>query len=207
MGMFDTYFIESKCPNCGHEITEWQGKDLECLFTEYKLGDTISKAFDNLKYVRVYARCRPPGFKLINLQEGTVTYPGMKKEDIWGCGEELDAVIRIENHRLVSFKQLVDDDVIAFKEDLPDRIGLDHLQESKHERLGYSTKNAIEIRIGGLWIHIPEWLNIEVTGVERVQEDYPMSFLVIRQEDGRYLLGCRNYNSKLYLEIYHELFA
>lgn len=42
MGMFDTIYIEVKCPKCGEEsIMECQTKDLECEMNEYFRGDFV----------------------------------------------------------------------------------------------------------------------------------------------------------------------
>ena len=43
MGMFDTIYLEVKCPECGEEsMVECQTKDLECELNEYFKGDFVA---------------------------------------------------------------------------------------------------------------------------------------------------------------------
>lgn len=42
MGMFDTIYLEVKCPKCGEEsMMECQTKDLDCQLNEYFKGDFV----------------------------------------------------------------------------------------------------------------------------------------------------------------------
>ena len=48
MGMFDSIFLNSECPNCGKiEEREFQTKDLECMFDTYNEGDCVK---DKIEY-------------------------------------------------------------------------------------------------------------------------------------------------------------
>lgn len=41
MGMFDSFIIEDKCPNCGEELNEIQSKTFKCELNVFKVGDNI----------------------------------------------------------------------------------------------------------------------------------------------------------------------
>ena len=48
MGMFDSIYLNSECPNCGKiEEREFQTKDLECMLDTYKEGDCVK---DKIEY-------------------------------------------------------------------------------------------------------------------------------------------------------------
>ena len=76
MGMFDSYIIETKCPDCGTDLKSIQSKAGVCDLEEYKLGDKVN--FGQGFYVdtaileeEIYCDCGNPKWKaLIFIDKG-----------------------------------------------------------------------------------------------------------------------------------------
>lgn len=52
MGMYDSIYLVSKCPYCGHEKErEFQTKDLECNLEVWRKGDHIDTDLEELECV------------------------------------------------------------------------------------------------------------------------------------------------------------
>lgn len=49
MGMYDSAYIEVKCPECGKiEVMECQTKDTDCLLDVWKEGDLVSERLNSI---------------------------------------------------------------------------------------------------------------------------------------------------------------
>ena len=83
MGMFDSFHLEVKCPNCGRiDIVEFQTKQFECSLREWKEDDIFDPDCD------------------IQIQNGLIknVYGGCKVEDIPDCGREWEKKHRPNCH-------------------------------------------------------------------------------------------------------------
>ena len=55
MGMFDSIYVDIKCPFCGEESSmECQTKDLDCVCKNYQKGDTIP---EDVKHLDTRVQC------------------------------------------------------------------------------------------------------------------------------------------------------
>lgn len=59
MGMFDSIYMDIKCPRCGKTSNmECQTKDLDCSLNRYQVGDTVPT--DQYRYLHVNISCKSP---------------------------------------------------------------------------------------------------------------------------------------------------
>ena len=59
MGMYDSFIIDDKCPNCGEELNEIQSKEFNCELNIFRIGDSIisGKKFIDSGYITENLYC------------------------------------------------------------------------------------------------------------------------------------------------------
>ena len=90
MGMFDTIYMDGKCPNCGTvEERDFQTKDLENCLTSYKIGDDLSKF--NIECVEAIATCHNEECAFLGNIEDILNQGTPSGFDfMWSCKIKLD---------------------------------------------------------------------------------------------------------------------
>lgn len=86
MGMFDSIYLDVKCPRCGADgLKEFQTKDMECELNTYHAGDKV--ADDKYRYLDCRAMCVSP--ECLKWEQDT--YKGMSN----GFGFGWDARVKV----------------------------------------------------------------------------------------------------------------